>query len=622
MISALGVPYSCFGESWIGEGEYDFSAFDLQMDMFIKHAPEGYFAPMFQLDTRPWYLEKYPESPNSFTHLSQIAHDERWRRSASAYLKAAIQHCEEKYGDRIYGYFLLGGTTTEWLSHRDYEASHPIKEAAYKKYLGQDSASLPTMDELTRVGRVFFLEREEENVYYARRFHAETISDTVLYFAREAQSLLQHKKLLGLYYGYLLELGGERLFNDGHLDYEKVYLSSDIDMISSPSSYEYRGLYDPSAFMVMQKTLDMHEKLYFLEFDHITHTAPTMINEPCVDIGENGGLKLKMIPGAKSKCKNASESLNLMWRDFILCYANGAAMWWFDMFDGWFRSDEMMAAIKKMIELHKIFSQKEKQSIAQIAIYAEGESMYHVRKKSNLATVCLSNMRRSLAEMGAPYDLYSIADLDFCDPKQYKLIILLDAYDISEARLTRIRSLQEQGTTVLFMYAPDYARNQENDVKHIMNVTKLKVRERNESHGGIVCHGRVSSNPMLPPYFSITDENATPYAYFEDGEIAIAGTKDGKSIYAAIPFIPSDLLRDLLKEVGVFVYSNDPSVYIYVNAGAICVYNATDKDATVYVPRDGLYVDQITNKSFLAIDGRIQLPLRELRAYLLMPSNE
>lgn len=77
--SALGVPYSLYGESWIGEGTYDFSPVDRQMDMFLENAPEGYFAPMIQLDTRPWYLQQHPEVPNSFTHLSQIACDDGWK---------------------------------------------------------------------------------------------------------------------------------------------------------------------------------------------------------------------------------------------------------------------------------------------------------------------------------------------------------------------------------------------------------------------------------------------------------------------------------------------------------------------------------------------------------------
>ena len=58
-------------------------------------------------------------------------------------------------------------------------------------------------------------------------------------------------------------------------------------------------------------------------------------------------------------------------------------------------------------------------------------------------------------------------------------------------------------------------------------------------------------------------------------------------------------------------------MYTYVNADAVCVYNATDGDAVVFVPDDGVYTDQITKETFTAIGGKIQLPQRKLRAYLL-----
>lgn len=614
IISALGVPYSLYGESWIGDGKYDFSAIDRQMDMFIENAPDGYFAPMLQLDTRPWYLAEHPEAPNSFTHLSWAAYNEDWKRAAAEYLKAAIRHCEERYGDRIYGYFILGGMTTEWLAHPDKEASNPLKEAGYRRYLNDGNAALPTDAELSRTGRVF-LEADEDNVLKARRFHAETVADLVLYFASEAQSVLRHKKLLGCYYGYLLHLGGEFLYDSGHLGYEKVFLSPDIDMISSPSCYRYRALTDPSAFMLTQKTLDIHGKLYFLEFDHITHVAPTMINEPCADT--SGNSCLREIPGATSKCKNAEESLDLMWRDYILCYANGAAMWWFDMFGGWFRSKEMMDAIGRMISLHGEMSTVDRQSIAQIAVYAEGESMYRVRKSAGIGTVCLSDMRRTLAETGAPYDLYSISDIELCDTKRYKLLILLNEYDIPAARMEKLRELEAQGVTVLWMYAPDYAGGNSPDVARMTEATGLKIRETDSSNGGLLYRGELTPCKVAAPYFSVTDENAVPYAYFENGEVAVAGTRDGRSIYAGTPFIPSSLLRDLVRERGIFVYSEEPRVYTYVNAGAICVYNATDADANISVQRDGTYTDRITGERFVSDNGRLTLPLRKLRAYLL-----
>ena len=265
-----------------------------------------------------------------FTHLSQIAGDEIYRAAAAEYLKAAVRHCEEKYGDRIYGYYLLGGTTTEWFSDFDYEASHPIKEKAYKKWCGDEAVSLPKLEDFNRPGGNFLGEAESE-VARARQFHAELISDLVLHFAKETQTIINHKKLLGMYFGYLFELGTPRLHNAGQLAYEKVFMSPYIDIIASPSSYGFRRQTDPSAFMLTQKTLYAHNKLYFLEFDHRTHTTPDRINEHIFVDSPNCMFDGSNFPGSRDRCKNDTESLNLLYRDYLLCRANGAALWWFDM---------------------------------------------------------------------------------------------------------------------------------------------------------------------------------------------------------------------------------------------------------------------------------------------------
>ena len=43
---SLDIPYSLFGESWVGVGEYDFDVIDRQIDLFIQAAPDGSFALM------------------------------------------------------------------------------------------------------------------------------------------------------------------------------------------------------------------------------------------------------------------------------------------------------------------------------------------------------------------------------------------------------------------------------------------------------------------------------------------------------------------------------------------------------------------------------------------------
>lgn len=290
------------------------------------------------------------------------------------------------------------------------------------------------------------------------------------------------------------------------------------------------------------------------------------------------------------------------------------------MFDGWFRSDEMMSAIERMITIRRdVLADKNKESVAEIAVYAEGESMYHVRKSSDIATVCLSDMRRSFAEMGAPYDIYSIADIDLCDCNKYKLIIILDSYDISIERMQKIRDLQKNGVSVLWMYAPDYARDGVNDVSRISKAVQMSVSSFDIPYNGLVYNGNVTPNRVAAPYFAIDETDAVkPLARYDDGKVAIASTKDGKNIYAAVPFVPSDVLRDIAKTLGVFVYSENPKVYTYVNADVISVYNATEGDASIFVKSDGVYRDLIEGGVYKSADGVLTLPIKSIRAYMLV----
>lgn len=628
VISGLGVPYSLFGESWVGDGEYDFAPLDRQLDMFIANAPDAYFAPMLQLDTRGWYLRERLGVPNSFTHLSQIAGDEEYRRAAADYMKAFISHCEEKYGDKIYGYFLLNGTTTEWLSDRDYEEPHPIKERAFVKWTGDENAALPTKEELERGGGIF-LEPDEANVARARRFHAELISDLILYFAGEAQWILRHEKLLGLYFGYLFELGNERLHNAGHLAYEKVFLSDDIDMIASPASYGFRKQDMSGAFMLTQKTLDAHGKLYFLEFDHRTHTVPERLSEKVVDAHGNLLYDSMRFPGVEVKCRNDDESVNLLWREYILCKASGAALWWFDMFGGWFRSERMMSAIADIIGTENRLLESDKRSAAEVAVFAEGESMYRVRKSCPIATDCLGVMRMRLAECGAPYDLYSISDIFLNGIDRYKVYIFMNEYDIPDETRKRIDLVcKRRGKTVLWMYAPDYAHDGENCAENITARTGIPVTEDDHPHGAFMYAGERFRECAARPYFS-TDKDAegvNPLAYWEDGAVAAAERlcmADGgtfRSVFSAIYDLPSGFLRDVIRSGGAFVYSDEPKVFTYANSAFLGVYNATERDALVSVRRDGVYRDVISGDVFVSEGGKLRLPFRTLRAYMLVPA--
>ena len=285
------------------------------------------------------------------------------------------------------------------------------------------------------------------------------------------------------------------------------------------------------------------------------------------------------------------------------------------MFDGWFRSEGMMGAIGKMIRLHTELENTDKGSVAKIAVFAEGEALNRVRKNSMLTDITLSKIRRAFAEMGAPYALYSVIDLDTLPENEFSFIILLDCYDMPKERIEKVKALMANGVTVLSVYAPNYAKNGRCKVENITAVTGISVKESHTSHGELLADGH---NPTLEeaPYFEIDDNTAEPLLYYKDGTVAAA--RKGNSVYAATPYVPSAFLRELARKSGAFIYSESPKVYTYVNRGAIGVYNATDADAVISVPESGVYSDKILDTDFIATDGYLTLPKRALNAYLLV----
>lgn len=295
------------------------------------------------------------------------------------------------------------------------------------------------------------------------------------------------------------------------------------------------------------------------------------------------------------------------------------------MFDGWFRSEGMMNAVKHMLKINTDLSGKKSSSIAEIAVFAEGESMYRVRKSSNVATVCLSDIRRTLAECGAPYDLYSISDLTLESIDNYKLYIFVNQYDISQKNKKLIsEKCKTEGKSILWLYGADYANGGKLSADNITKITGIKVDESNTSHGGVVFGGRTTEYRLASPYFEVNDADASTLTLYEDEKVSSAYKENGsfKSFYIATCNLPSALLRHIAELSGVFVYSSSGNVYIYPNSASFGVYNASMTTAVINMKQDGIYKDLISGETYTCQSGKLVLPYKEINAFLLIKTEE
>ena len=598
MINRLGSPYSLYGESWIGDEEYNFDVIDNQIEMFRENAPGCYYAIMIQVDTRDWWLKKHPEYKSTFTHLTQTCGDEEWRALSKKYVQAVIRHVEEKYGEEIFGYFLLGGTTTEWFSEYDFEEPIPLKEKLFREYMQDENAVIPAKEIRDDDGTKKFV--EDKNLVQYRKFSHELIVDTILYFTKAAQEVIQHKKLLGVYYGYLFELFGERMWNVGGFDYERVFESEDVDMISSPSSYMSRSYDSTSGLMLTEQSLLDRDKIYFLEFDHITHLAPQYVEG-------------NPIPGFDSKFKNENQTVDVMRRDFMLCSTKGLALWWFDMFEGWFYSDSMMNQIKGFISLSEKLKSIQMNNNSEIAFIAGGKDLIYVNKNTHFNSIDITNTHKLASNIGAPFDSYTQGDIERIDGNKYKFYIFADAMNLSESQLEYInRNFRKNGNVLLFIDAAGYITGNMDAVIG-MKVEKLETPYKETKS----VYGDYSAGVCPEPVFCVTDEDAEVMGTFPDGSVALAAKNNGDytDAYSSMGNVSAGVMRELARRAGEHLYSRE-GMPVYVNDKLTGIYN--HKETDLYVREDGVYTDIFSGEKYTAENGVIKVPVSEYRAKLFM----
>lgn len=587
MLCTLDVPYSLFGEVWTGPRQFNWENFDAQMALFEANAPGAYYNIALQLDTRDWALRAHPDWSNCYWNLVEMAGHEPWRTETAESLQEFLRQIEARYGDRVFAYSLLCGSSTEWYTNSQGRGrpeaairEHPLKTEAFRRFTNDPTAAMPPLEELhhTSHGALRDPVADAAALRYWR-FHHEIIGDAIVHFCRKAQEVLQHRKLLGLFYGYLTQLNSERLLQEGHLGYERVWRSPDLDMLYAPAKYGApRSFERASGYLLTVDSLDLRDKLVFQEIDHTTHIARGTV--------ENG----RAIPGSGTKLRNAFETRQVLRREFALTRVKRTALWWFDFLGGNYASPEMMAMVAELVRAQERLRDVPMRSVAQIAVFGDVQSMYHVNARSSLADDLLVQPPDELARIGAPFDIYNFSDIDH--PRlpfaQYKLLVFLNAFRIPPHKRAFIRKeLQTGNRTLLWLYAPDYIQPDGFSAGAIAEIAGIHVTARAGDDSAVQAAGaRFGFGRKVTPLFEVHDEGAEVLgAYVSNGAAALVRKKQAHhtSVYSAVGNLPAALYREIARTAGVHIYyeGNDPT---YINSRLFGIHMQSDPSPRITLP--------------------------------------
>jgi hypothetical protein len=588
--------YGLAKTAWIAPGKYDFSQLDERIMMVLQANPNAYFFPRLYLDAPSWWLESHPEDvvlmdPGDGKYTPFISSgsnqqapswaSEAWRAATIEGLRHLIEHIESSpFADRCIGYHLTSGTTEEWMmwganendwvdySHANtvkfqrwlrekYQTISALRASWHNASITFETTTIPpkTQREQCDFGSLRDPAKEQAVIDFYL-YNSEMTADTIETFAHAVKKMTNREKIVGVFYGYLLQLCGEqRQQNAGHLALEKVISSPDVDFLCSPTSYAFRELggEGTSHFMSLLGSIHLHGKMWFDENDIRTSVSGGYV-------GEWG------------RPKDVAGDILQQSKELANAIVNGTGQWWFDVGANRYDNPDLMKEIKALTNNATLALKLNRTPIDETAMIVDERSLCYLRVGDPLGAWLLVSQLPSLLRIGAPVGEYLVTDIPRINNR--KLFLFMTSFAPTDTDRQSIESLKSKRRVLVFFYAPGLYKEEKITTEAMHNLTGMKLSLStepamlqailNDSHpltrglGG----AKVGIESSTFPICYCDDPEAKTLASFANGRPAITVKEfpEWTSVFSSVPLLPTEFLRRLADAAGVHEYIQTPDV--------------------------------------------------------------
>jgi len=602
------------GKKWVDENGVEHEElsgvehFRREAEILLREIPDAYIIVRVTLDPPVEWAENHPDDLMRYDDGSLVPTivagkvypamyslcSENWRRDGAVALR---EFCDEMdklpCADRIIGYFLGSGGTSEWypcnsLEMKDrYADCSPAFKAEYSRYLTQkyktdealrkawkhETATLadpiiPTLEQRKHVnisskildalhhyesasriiGKTLELNPQAEgnigvflnadvNPMVADFYYAWNLgtANSIIHFA----SVIKERypgKLVGAFYGsygctdfYQCSTAAATL---------PILDSGKLDFLAAPGNYNNR---EPGGLVCqreMQDSFRLRDSIFVVEEDSRSHLDNDFYRDAM-------GLY------------DIQDSLDTLKRDFARDICEDIFAWWFDQIRGGGRymHPEIYDLFRRQEEIADMAYGFDRTKHNDIALIYDQESLHYVSIDTN--TLLLDYYRTTdLPRIGAPVDYYFHDDMGRPDMPDYKMYIVLNGFALTDAEREVIhKKAAKNHAMVVWMYGagfinPDQDQRVSND--HIQQLTgfrtgriddtrspRFKITSDHEAVKYADPYRRyghmdrdIHSNVWLSPITPAAYVN--PCFYIDDEEAEVLGKYclDGKAAYA------------------------------------------------------------------------------------------
>jgi hypothetical protein len=528
----------------------------------------------------------------------------KWRAETAAALRRLIRHVQQSdYARQVFGYMVTGLMTEEWyhwsIHTNELSDYSPRARRAFGQWLRakygtaralQRAWNAPEADfagvavpsqharQRGRNERTFRDPATDMPVIDWYLFYNDLIPETIDLFCRAAKEACQFRKVVGAFYCYMFEFGGDPEY--GHNGLARLLRSPNLDFALVTASYHDRALGRGADYERGPITsLRLHGKLWYHDNDTVSFRYDAM------NLANPDRALVARYRQELGVTESARETIWQYRRGAGFVLGNGVFQAFFDLHGGYFDAPQLMAEVRRLNRVFDDAAARDCSSVAEILVVTDETSCSYATFESGFLQQTLQPAQVQLARLGAPHDSILLDDLDRLDLRRHKLVVFLNCFHLTDAqrRLVRRRVLN-RNRTVLWCYAPGYFNGPRPSLDAARELTGFRLGHSpaagpmrlrialTEAGLALMGDGSGRGTASGPPVghehvwgdlFFVDDPQATALGRVESrNEVALALKRlDGwTSVYTVNPVLPSRLLRALARDAGAHIYCDSDDV--------------------------------------------------------------